>query len=98
MANKKNQSINPIREAQRELKLYLMLLRAKYELHTNDIPDLLDAASIEWFIGNCKAEFIFKQHGIEGYENAVKVYSPPIDKKPEPEPLVITGGLFRSIR
>lgn len=98
MASKKKESINPIREAQRELWLYCLMLRQKYELHTNDMPDVLEGVSTKWFIENCKAEFIFRQNGLEGYENANKVFSPPIEKKPEPESLVINGSLFRSMR
>jgi hypothetical protein len=97
---KKNQVLDPIREAKRELTLYLMMLRQKYDLHTNDIPDLLDAASVSWFIENCRAHYMFKDHGIPGYEHAIPVLHAgvvKIEKKEEPLP-ILNSGLFRSVR
>lgn len=94
---KKKESINPLREAQRELWFFVLMLRQKYELHSFDIPDILEGVSTKWFIENCVAEFKFKEHGIDGYIDATYVYRKPVEKAVE-EPLAIptmSSGLFR---
>lgn len=100
MAKTKKEIINPIREAQKDLWFFALMLRQKYELHTNDIPDLLESVATKWFIENCRAEFIFKNHNIEGYKDALPVLhvTTAATKKEETDPLTINTGLFRSMR
>jgi hypothetical protein len=103
MAKPKKLEIDPIREAQKDFWIFALKMRQKYELHTNDIPDLLEAVAIKWFIENCRAEFIFKQHSIEGYSDAIRVVHAGDKVKIErvedtTPPLNINSGLFRSMR
>lgn len=96
----KNQ-FDPIREAQKDFWVFALKMRQKYELHTNDIPDLLEAVATKWWIENCRAEFIFREHNIEGYETAIKVENiakTVVKKEDNPAPLSINSGLFRSMR
>jgi hypothetical protein len=88
-----------LRYASWRIELFASALRTELELHTNDVPDVLESVATKWWIQICKSHYIFKQHDIQGYEDAIPVYSKPIEKREDTtSPLNISSGLFRSMR